>query len=58
VLQFNPFYVIAECYRTPILNGTLPKLSMLAFLALVSAAVFLGGLWWFRRLKSFFDTRL
>lgn len=58
VLQFNPFYVIAECYRTPILNGTLPKLSMLAFLALVSGAVFLGGLWWFRRLKSFFDTRL
>lgn len=58
VLQFNPFYIIAECYRAPILHGALPMMWMLAYLAAVSSALFLGGLWWFRRLKSFFDTRL
>jgi lipopolysaccharide transport system permease protein len=58
VLQFNPFYVIAACYRAPILDGILPSLWMLAYLAVVAVAIFMAGLWWFRRLKSFFDTRL
>lgn len=58
LLQFNPFYVIAECYRQPLLHGTAPPLWMVAYLAVLSIGVFLGGLWWFRRLKSFFDTRL
>jgi len=58
VLQLNPFYVIAECYRTAILAGLMPKVWMIGYLAAVGAAVFLGGLWWFRRLKSFFDSRL
>lgn len=58
VLQFNPFYVIAECYRAPILYGALPAMWMLVYLAAVSGALFFAGLWWFRRLKSFFDTRL
>jgi lipopolysaccharide transport system permease protein len=31
---------------------------MLAYLAVVAVAIFMAGLWWFRRLKSFFDTRL
>lgn len=58
ILVFNPFYVLAECYRAPLLTGTLPELWMLAYLALVSSALVAAGLWWFRRLKSFFDTRL
>jgi lipopolysaccharide transport system permease protein len=58
VLVFNPFYVLAECYRAPLLAGTLPQAWMLAYLALISAALVTAGLWWFRRLKSFFDTRL
>jgi len=58
LLVLNPFYVVAEGYRAPILHGTLPPLWMLAYLAVLSAAVFLAGLWWFRRLKSFFDVRL
>ncbi len=58
VLVFNPFYVIAECYRRPILDGALPHLWMLVYLAVVAALVFAGGLAWFRRLKSFFDARL
>jgi ABC-type polysaccharide/polyol phosphate export permease len=58
ILVFNPFYVIAECYRAPLLAGSFPPLWMLAYLTLVSAALIAAGLWWFRRLKSFFDTRL
>jgi lipopolysaccharide transport system permease protein len=58
LLIYNPFYVLTECYRQPILNGQLPPLWMGVYLVVVSALVFVGGLWWFRRLKSFFDTRL
>jgi lipopolysaccharide transport system permease protein len=58
VLVFNPFYVIAECYRAPILDGILPPLWMVAYMTVVATLVFAGGLWWFRRLKSFFDARL
>ncbi|MBR0801190.1 ABC transporter permease [Bradyrhizobium jicamae] len=57
-LQFNPFYVIAASFRAPIIDGTLPPLWMFAYLAVVSIAVFMVGLKWFRRLKSFFDARL
>ena len=58
VLQLNPFYVIAECYRTAAVDGVTPSLWMISYLALVSGCTFWGGLWWFRRLKPFFDTRL
>jgi lipopolysaccharide transport system permease protein len=58
VLKYNPFYVISECYRGPILDGVLPSQWLIIYLAIVSTAVFIAGLWWFRRLKSFFDTRL
>jgi ABC-type polysaccharide/polyol phosphate export permease len=58
ILVFNPFYVLAECYRAPLLAGQLPPAWMLPYLALVSSGLVMTGLWWFRRLKSFFDTRL
>jgi lipopolysaccharide transport system permease protein len=58
ILIFNPFYVLAECYRAPILSGVAPPAWMLIYMSLVCAALLAGGLWWFRRLKSFFDTRL
>ena len=58
VLRFNPFYVIAECYRAPILEGRVPPLWMIVYLSIVAAAAMFAGLWWFRRLKSFFDNRL
>jgi homopolymeric O-antigen transport system permease protein len=58
ILIFNPFYVLAECFRAPILAGTAPPAWMLLYMAVVCAALVAGGLWWFRRLKSFFDTRL
>jgi lipopolysaccharide transport system permease protein len=58
VLAFNPFYVLSEIYRAPVLEGRFPPAWMLLYLAVIAAATFKGGLWWFRRLKSFFDTRL
>lgn len=58
ILIFNPFYVLAECYRAPLLTGSFPSIWMLAYLAVFSGILIAGGLWWFRRLKSFFDTRL
>lgn len=58
VVLLNPFYVIAECYRAPLLHGQLPPLWMIAYLTVLSAVLIVAGLWWFRRLKSFFDTRL
>ncbi|MGI9451104.1 MAG: ABC transporter permease [Geminicoccaceae bacterium] len=58
VLRFNPFYVLAECFRAPIIHGTLPPLWMIAYIVALSSALCLAGLWWFRRLKAFFDVRL
>ena len=58
ILQLNPFYVLTECYRAPLLSGTLPPLWMMVYMSAVAAMAFFGGLWWFRRLKSFFDTKL
>lgn len=58
LVRFNPFYVLAECYRLPVIEGQWPQLWMLIYLAVISATCWFGGLIWFRRLKSFFDTRL
>ena len=58
VLQFNPFYVLAEFFRAPILNNELPPLWMFVYMMTLSGLLFIGGLRWFRRLKSFFDVRL
>jgi len=58
ILIYNPFYILTECYRAPILFGGFPPLWMLIYLTVLAALLFLAGLWWFRRLKSFFDTRL
>ncbi|MGH9958884.1 MAG: ABC transporter permease [Pyrinomonadaceae bacterium] len=54
----NPFYVLTEGYRQPVVHGNLPPPWMLAYLAVVSAGTFAAGLIFFRRLKPFFDTRL
>jgi lipopolysaccharide transport system permease protein len=57
-VQLNPFYVIALGYRDPVMNGVLPPLWSLAYLALVAGAAFLAGLMFFRRLEPHFDARL
>ncbi len=58
VLQFNPFYVIAASFRSLIIDGVFSPIWMLPYLAIVSTVCFIAGLKWFRRLKSFFDSRL
>lgn len=58
ILHFNPFYGLTEIYRNLVVDGHLPKLWLVAYMVALSGLAFAGGLWWFRRLKSFFDTRL
>ncbi|MBR1244196.1 ABC transporter permease [Bradyrhizobium sp. AUGA SZCCT0274] len=57
-LVYNPVYIIAELYRVIVVDGTLPPTWMVIYMTVLSVCAFAGGLWWFRRLKSFFDTRL
>jgi ABC-type polysaccharide/polyol phosphate export permease len=58
VLRFNPFYVIAEGYRAPLIRGEVPPAWTLVYLAAVSLLVFALGLRFFRRLKAHFEARL
>jgi len=58
VLQFHPFQVIAEGYRQPLLYRAWPAPWSLAYLAVLSAMAFLGGLVFFRKLKGYFDARI
>jgi lipopolysaccharide transport system permease protein len=57
-VAWNPIYLITNGYRAPIMDGVLPPLSHLAVLAVLSAASLLFGLWFFRRLKSYFSGRI
>jgi lipopolysaccharide transport system permease protein len=57
-MQFHPLQVIAEGYRQPLLYRAWPAPWSLAYLAVLSATAFLGGLVFFRRLKGYFDARI
>lgn len=57
-VQLNPFYIIAEGYREPVLNGTLPPIWSLIYLAGLALVCFAGGIAFFRRLQPHFDARL
>lgn len=56
--QVNPFYVLTEMYRAPLVEHTLPSPSSIAYLAVLSVLLFWAGLVFFRRLKAHFDSRL
>lgn len=58
ILVFSPFYVLAELFREPILNDSFPPLWMLVYMGVFNVVLVVAGLWWFRRLKPFFDARL
>ena len=58
ILAYNPIYAAVECFRAPIVEGQLPATFLLIYMTILSVSLFLGGLWWFRRLKTFFDLRL
>jgi lipopolysaccharide transport system permease protein len=58
VSYFNPFFLITEAYRQPLLHGRMPPAWLLGYLSAVSIATFVAGLALFRRLKGYFDARL
>jgi lipopolysaccharide transport system permease protein len=54
-LELNPFYVLTEGYRQPILSDQFPPLWELVYLAVAAPGSFAVGLKFFRRMKSSFD---
>jgi ABC-type polysaccharide/polyol phosphate export permease len=57
-LKFNPFYLVSEGYRQPLIHNAVPPLWQLALLTATSIGCFAGGLAYFRRLKGYFDAKL
>ncbi len=55
---FNPFYVLAEAYRSILLYNRLPDLISLACVAVVAALLGYATLWFFRRVKGHFEAAL
>ncbi len=58
IVQWNPFYVIANGYRSPILRGELPPWEQLVYLGILSIVTYWIGLSYFRRIKTAFHGRL
>jgi lipopolysaccharide transport system permease protein len=58
IVQWNPIHVIANGYRLPIVEGKLPPVEQLIYLAVLSIVTFMLGLGMFRRMKPFFHSRL
>lgn len=58
IVQWNPFYVIANGYRSPIVYGEWPPLWQLAYLTALAVTVFWTGLRFFRKRKPYFHSRL
>jgi lipopolysaccharide transport system permease protein len=58
IAAWNPLYLIANGYREPIMNGLPPPLLELTVLAGMAAASLIFGLWYFRRLKTYFSGRI
>lgn len=58
IIQWNPFYVIANGYRAPIVYGELPPDWQLIYLGVLAVVTFWAGLRFFRRRKAYFHSRL
>jgi len=58
VSGFNPIYILSEWYRQPLLNHTYPPIWTFIYLLVISLGVFVAGLFVFRRLKPYFESRL
>lgn len=57
-IAYNPFAILADGYRQPFIFGQFLEWERFTFLTVFSFALFILGLWFFRKLKPFFDTRL
>jgi lipopolysaccharide transport system permease protein len=58
IVVWNPFYIITNAYRAPILDGELPPWPYLVYLAAVAFPTYWLGLRYFRRVKTYFHGRL
>lgn len=58
VMTFNPFYLLAEGFRQPLLYGTVPPPVDMLRTAVMACVMFSAGLWSFRRFKNYFDSEL
>ncbi len=58
IAKFNPFYLLSEGYRQPLLNHQLPTLFSMAYLLILGMGLFITGLIFFRRVKGQFEGRL
>jgi len=58
ISQFNPFYIMTEMYRQPLLYDQLPPFWSVIYLCLLASGIFVFGLKTFRRVKPYFDSRL
>ena len=58
IAELNPFYLIANCYREPILSGHWPPPLELFALVIWTVGSMCFGLWYFRRLKNYFTDRI
>lgn len=56
VFAYNPFYILTEMYRQPLLNDQLPEVWPVIYFVLLSLLLCFFGLKTFRRGKLFFDS--
>ncbi|WP_207000489.1 ABC transporter permease [Trinickia mobilis] len=58
VSEFNPFYILVDGYRQPLVHHQSPKAMSLAYLAVLTTVLFYLGLRAFRRVKGHFEAVL
>ena len=58
IAAWNPFFLIANGYREPIVHGQVQPLTQLVVLVLLAVTTLGFGLWYFRRLKTYFSGRI
>ena len=58
VMAYNPFFLLAEGFRQPILYDAVPPVADMLWTAVMAFAAMAAGLWSFRRFKDYFDSEL
>lgn len=58
VMAVNPFFLLAEGFRQPLLYDAVPPLADTLRTAVMAFAALIAGLWAFRRFKHYFDSEL
>lgn len=58
ISEVNPFYILSQWYRQPLIFHELPSIGSLLYILFLSLFLLVLGLKFFRRLKGHFDSRL